>query len=362
MANALISIIIPVYNTEPYLRQCLDSVCGQTYRNLEIICVDDESPDRSGEILEEYARRDSRVKVIHRKNGGLSAARNSGLAAATGEWVAMVDSDDYLETGALTKLLAVLRPESEAVFYEISPEGNVSEERKRSSKAYYALKFEGVQNVDSHHLQRTDVSMVNKLIKRSVIEKHHLRFPEGKIFEDACFFICLMGVLDHVYYLKEPLYHYCMRDGSIMSSAFKKTSRVLDHLRIMEDICEFYDRHGLRSSKGALLGYAFQYCCGFTEYHCPESLRDEVQQLECEMARKAGLLHYGMSHLPAVLKLRDMALPAWERLFHRCNNHQDKFGPLGFPLFSVVHEETEDVFRFLKFELKRKAVTRRPQE
>lgn len=362
MDTPLISIIIPVYNTEPYLRQCLDSVCGQTYGNLEIICVDDGSTDGSGAIVDEYAARDSRVVAVHQQNQGQARARNVGIAMARGEYVTGLDSDDYLAPQAYERVVANFPPECDIMLLETTVVGDADKDLKEENQKYYSLKYSGVQNVELEQAKKTDASFWDKVIRRSLLEKYELRFPESYIFEDAGFYFCLMGVAKRAYYLKERLHYYRIRQGSTMFSAYEKTARALDHLRIMEDICEFYDRHGLRSSKGALLGYAFQYCCGFTEYHCSESLRDEVQQLECEMARKAGLLHYGMSHLPAVLKLRDMALPAWERLFHRCNNHQDKFGPLGFPLFSVVHEETEDVFRFLKFELKRKAVTRRPLE
>lgn len=96
MSTPLISVIIPVYNVEKYLRRCLDSVIAQTYQKLEIICVDDGSIDDSGKICDQYAVRDARIKVIHQENQGLSAARNRGIDAADGEYIAFVDSDDYI--------------------------------------------------------------------------------------------------------------------------------------------------------------------------------------------------------------------------------------------------------------------------
>ncbi len=101
-----ISVIIPVYNVEPYLRKCLDSVINQTYRNLEIILVDDGSPDNCGAICDEYAARDDRVIVIHKKNGGLSAAWNDGMRRATGKWLALADSDDWLDTDYFERIMA----------------------------------------------------------------------------------------------------------------------------------------------------------------------------------------------------------------------------------------------------------------
>ena len=104
----MISIIIPVYKTEPYLRKCVDSVLAQTYTNLEVILVDDGSPDDCGKICDEYAAKDSRVKVIHKENGGLSSARNCGLDVATGKYIGFVDSDDWIDPDMYETLLGLL--------------------------------------------------------------------------------------------------------------------------------------------------------------------------------------------------------------------------------------------------------------
>ena len=105
---ALLSVIIPVYNVEPYLEQCLDSVINQTYKNLEIICINDGSSDNSLKILEKYQKKDSRIKLINQKNKGLSEARNAGLDVAKGEYIAFVDSDDYLELNAYKEAMKVM--------------------------------------------------------------------------------------------------------------------------------------------------------------------------------------------------------------------------------------------------------------
>ena len=106
--SGVISVIIPVYKAEEYLERCVDSVLAQTYSNLEIILVDDGSPDNSGQICDRYAEKDSRVKVIHKKNGGVSSARNAGLDVATGEFVAFVDSDDFIAPDMYEKLMVSL--------------------------------------------------------------------------------------------------------------------------------------------------------------------------------------------------------------------------------------------------------------
>ena len=108
MEQTVISVIVPIYKVEQYLRQCVDSILNQTHSALEVILVDDGSPDGSGKICDEYAARDSRVRVIHKKNGGLSDARNAGIEIARGDYIAFVDSDDWLDIDALKKVLAKL--------------------------------------------------------------------------------------------------------------------------------------------------------------------------------------------------------------------------------------------------------------
>ena len=105
MPDAKISIIVPVYKVEPYLRKCLDSIVGQTYQKLEIILVDDGSPDSCGAICDAYAARDERIRVIHKENGGVASARNAGLDAATGDYIGWVDSDDWIEADMFECLL-----------------------------------------------------------------------------------------------------------------------------------------------------------------------------------------------------------------------------------------------------------------
>ena len=110
--NNLISIIVPIYNVEKYLKKCIDSIINQTYKNLEIILVDDGSPDNCGKICDEYAKKDNRIKVIHKENGGVSSARNVGVENATGEYIGFVDSDDYIEKDMYEVLINNLKKEN----------------------------------------------------------------------------------------------------------------------------------------------------------------------------------------------------------------------------------------------------------
>ena len=114
MQNHLISVIVPVYNVEPYLKQCLDSIIAQTYTNMEIIIVDDGSPDNCPAICDLYAKADNRIKVIHKENGGLSSARNAGLEIAAGEYIGYIDSDDYIAPGMFEKMMLAMSCHSNA--------------------------------------------------------------------------------------------------------------------------------------------------------------------------------------------------------------------------------------------------------
>ena len=127
----LVSVIVPVYNTAPWLRKCLDSIINQTYRNLEIICVNDGSTDDSASILDEYAAKDARIKVIHQANAGVSVARNKGLDIAVGEYVSFVDSDDWLEPETYERALNRMSDDVDMVWYGTAVEGDITADYRK---------------------------------------------------------------------------------------------------------------------------------------------------------------------------------------------------------------------------------------
>lgn len=187
--SAKISVIVPVYKVEPYLSRCLDSIINQTYRNLEIILVDDGSPDHCGEICDEYARQDSRIRVIHKSNGGLSDARNHGIDVATGDYIAFVDSDDYVTTDMYEKMLARLEFDNSDMVvcnYYRFDEGSVPPEYGYINLPDRVLSkdeaFDFYLQIGGDY-----VSAWNKLYKRGIFAD--LRYPTGKIYEDT-FVIC----------------------------------------------------------------------------------------------------------------------------------------------------------------------------
>lgn len=220
----LISVIIPVYNAEKYLRRCLDSVVAQTYRNLEIICVDDGSVDESGKICDQYAVRDARIKVIHQENQGLSAARNRGLDLAEGEYIAFVDSDDYILEDMHKKMLDKLLNYNVDLCmcqwqYEFS-DGRQVVKRKNIAPTIYgrktSLEFARFLYMGNYE-NGVAVAAWNKLYRRALLDK--IRF-EGRIHEDEAFSGRIMAKNISVYVMEEQFYVYAQNGDSLTNKPF----------------------------------------------------------------------------------------------------------------------------------------------
>ena len=224
MSTPLISVIIPVYNVEKYLRRCLDSVIAQTYQKLEIICVDDGSIDDSGKICDQYAVRDARIKVIHQENQGLSAARNRGLDAAEGEYIAFVDSDDYILEDMYKKMLDKLLNYNVDLCvcqwqYEFS-DGRQVVKRKNIDPTIYgrkaSLEFARFLYMGNYE-NGVVVAAWNKLYRRVLLDK--IRF-EGRIHEDEAFCGRIMAKNISVYVMEEQFYVYAQNGDSLTNKPF----------------------------------------------------------------------------------------------------------------------------------------------
>jgi len=211
---ALLSVIIPVYNVEPYLEQCLDSVINQTYKNLEIICINDGSTDNSLKILEKYQKKDSRIKLINQKNKGLSGARNAGLDVAKGEYIAFVDSDDYLELNAYEEAMKVMFDDNKIELIEFlvnafAEDNNVlNMDRAKNSTMYNHVNF---------RLKKHTVWGCNKVFKANIINESSLRFILDMTYAEDVFFTYAYNMLKKKSgFIGKLLYNYRIRKGSIM--------------------------------------------------------------------------------------------------------------------------------------------------
>ncbi len=215
--SPLISIIIPVYNVEKYLDKCIASVVNQTYTNLEIILIDDGSPDNCPAICDQWQEKDSRIKVIHRENGGLSVARNNGIDACSGSYVQFVDSDDYIETNTVECLLhACLETDA-----EVSCCGYVKEYANRIN--YNPITdvrqcYEGEEILISAMKGTVfEHCAWNKLWRRELFDDD-CRFPPGKLFEDSATTWKVLRKCNRVVCVPDVLYHYIARKNSISNT------------------------------------------------------------------------------------------------------------------------------------------------
>ena len=212
----MITVIIPVYNVEKYVAQCLDSILGQTYTNLEIILVDDGSTDASGRICDEYANLDTRIKVIHKENGGLSSARNAALDIATGEYIAFVDSDDYLALDTLEKCHAkLLKTNADVCMFShyivnaTSQAANTLPFDKEfynheEVKSIIFPKFFGKTKTDSE----LEGFVCRQIFKREIIGNLRFRSEREYFAEDVVFDIELYKKVSAFCVIDEPLYYY----------------------------------------------------------------------------------------------------------------------------------------------------------
>lgn len=232
MNNPKISIIVPVYKAEKYIRKCLDSIIAQTFSDWECILVDDGSPDESGAICDEYAAADSRFRVLHKENGGVSSARQKGLEAAIGDYIIHVDPDDWIEKGMLSELYWASQENNADIvmcdFFSDTINGS----------NYVCQKPNSLQSVDIMRqliLQQLHGSCGNKLVRRECCLRHNAYFPENLIYWEDLFF--WFNILPHnvkVLYLPQAFYHY-MRTVNCNSLTYDKSDKKFESMKWITD-------------------------------------------------------------------------------------------------------------------------------
>ena len=232
--KALISIIIPVYKVEKYLEKCIQSVINQTYENLQIILVDDGSPDNCGKICDEYAKKDHRIEVIHKSNGGLSDARNKGLEMAKGEYIGFVDSDDYIEADMYEVLYNLLKQYNADVsicnFYTVS-QGKISIKNADNG----INEYNRIEILKEILLDKNIQSYAwNKLYKKELFDE--IKYPIGKKYEDIGTTFYLLEKCNKVVVTGKSEYYYINRQDSIVNNVTEST--ITDY---MELIIQRYD-------------------------------------------------------------------------------------------------------------------------
>lgn len=247
----LISIVVPVYNVENYLSDCLDSIYNQTYKNIEIILIDDGSKDKSGNICDRYVEKDKRAVVIHKENGGLSDARNVGIKRAKGKYVVFVDSDDIIDSTLIECLYSMVSGSETQIgicdLLHCYPHEGVffKEETKRTT-------FDSDDAIVEMLYQRSFlVAACGKIFPKKYFE--NIQFPVGILFEDSAIMYKLFDMTERIVYCDAQLYGYMHRDGSITTKTF--SNRDYDILIICNEIIEYMQNRNKKLQRAANVYY-----------------------------------------------------------------------------------------------------------
>lgn len=237
--KSLVTIVVPMYNVEKYIEKCLDSLINQTYKNIEVIVVNDGSKDNSLTITEKKANQDSRIKIVSQTNQGLSAARNTGIDNANGNYICFVDSDDFVHPDYVKLLLECIVENDADIsvcnFFYIDEEGNTWKRKEKEKKLYN--NEEALKDIFSKE-QNTEVMTWNKLYKLQLFRDNKIYFPVGRYHEDNFTTYRLYYYSKKIAMISDELYYYLQRNNSIMGQKFNK--KRLDILDAIDETKDFF--------------------------------------------------------------------------------------------------------------------------
>jgi glycosyltransferase involved in cell wall biosynthesis len=286
MNNELISVIVPIYKVEQWLPQCIDSILAQTHKNLEIILVDDGSPDESGKICDDYAKKDSRVRVIHKKNGGQSTARNAALDVANGEYIGFVDGDDWIEPSMYEVLISHLKEYNAQIVQcgcYIWNNGQVQKDLECRQQILMSSDEVLDSLSSSSSLKEINTSVCNKLFSKDVINK--TRFSPVRAYEDDEFVYRTVGASEKILFIPSWQYNYNQHDNSTMTASFSLNRIAL--VTIQKNICDY-----IKERRPQLFNEAQKVLCSrqFFILHClyqntqiTESHKEARKMYDCIM-------------------------------------------------------------------------------
>lgn len=252
--NPLISVVVPIYKVEDFLEKCVESLINQTYKNIEIILVDDGSPDNCPKMCDEFSKKDKRIRVIHKKNGGLSDARNKGIDIAKGKYITFIDSDDYVSVDyieylykVLTKYNAKISTCGHYICFDKKTVEKTSDETKKVAKmdAFKDILYD----------REIDICAWGKLYELDLFKD--IRYPKGKIFEDTATTYKLFDLCEYIAVGKECKYYYIMRDNSITNKNFNPNK--MDLIYQTEEMCKYLNANyeGLKEACNRRLMWAY---------------------------------------------------------------------------------------------------------
>ena len=307
-----LSVIMPVYNVEKYLPKCLDSLTGQTLKEIEIICINDGSSDSSSEILNRYAARDNRITVINQENQGQGNARNCGINLAKGEYIAFVDSDDWLENNAFEILYEKAKKfDADTVEFNYNEIFECSGQIKKHN---YSIKLpeNKVYNykITKKYLFGTISVSWNKIYKRDFINEYNIRFGSGRRAQDGVFAIKAKVYAQKIIFENKPLYNYNIRQGSSVNSS---SSKQLELFQSLADIKKFLIEENLYKTYKSDALKDFIKTISSTYNSLPESIRPEYLNLSAEFL--------GSDYPKLIKSINNGNNSFWENLFSVKNDY-----------------------------------------
>ncbi len=300
-----ISVIVPIYNVEKYLDKCIESIVNQTYQNLEILLVDDGSPDNCPRICDKWAKRDSRIRVIHKKNGGVSTSRNAGLDAATGDYIGFVDGDDIISPDMYQTLYTTLIKNNVQISFcsfcsldENFNKRNVGRLFSPTPKVYSSddILKEIFVSIDCHL-----VSLCNKLFQKQLFDG--LRFPEGRVFEDWTLAPIIYSKAEKLYFVPKKYYCYIIHQGSIVRT--KTIKRYYDCVLADYDHYKYFNHQSITDYNDKIVFIIWadfrKMCKTYRPSRTNRQMLNDAYKKCCEVRKsKKGALFY---HFPNTIRI-----------------------------------------------------------
>lgn len=285
---AKVSIIVPVYNAEGYIRKCLKSLQNQSFSDIKIICIENGSSDNSWkEILGQ--KMDKRLVALRAPHQDVSYARNLGLfwALKSSPYVMFCDADDTYDQSMVETMVSKMEETGvDLTCCEISVSYLTDHTLKKSDDDYYTLKFEGHSTKINEIINNVDYSLCNKIFRSKIIKDYSINFPANLHYEDACFCWKYLAVSNSIYFIKKRLYHYLRHANSIMNKTFTKNNGSIDHLKITNDVYEFLKKYNLLAKFTNEFSQFFNDSAGFAWGYSDSDSRCEVESLDRGLRRK----------------------------------------------------------------------------
>jgi glycosyltransferase involved in cell wall biosynthesis len=282
-----LSVIIPVYNREKFIEKCVRSIMAQSFKDLEIIVVNDGSTDSSRDIVANLAKKDTRIKIVDEPQSGVATARANGLKAAHGTYIMWCDSDDFFDKTMCAEMVAAIKKERVDVVACGMKIVYQTKKDQHGIEDYVKLKFKGKQKLTLDVIVRTDVSLPTKIFKKSIIDKYGISFPLGLHFEDAYFCDLYFAAADSIFFLDRELYNYVRHDASIMSTSFAKSPVALDYLEVAFREFRFLKKHKLLERRADLFFHRFIQFYAFAFDNSTLKNRSHVRRRALAFIRKA---------------------------------------------------------------------------